>query len=70
MPDAATIKARIEAGIPGATAEVDDWTGGGASTRFDAGLTNAHQQPREGYVVVCRALHAAKCAATIARATR
>ena len=29
MPDAATIKARIEAGIPGATAEVDDWTGGG-----------------------------------------
>jgi len=29
MPDAASIKARIEAGIPGATAEVDDWTGGG-----------------------------------------
>ena len=29
MPDAATIKARIEAAIPGATAEVDDWTGGG-----------------------------------------
>jgi len=29
MPDATTIKARIEAGIPGATAEVDDWTGGG-----------------------------------------
>jgi stress-induced morphogen len=29
MPDAATIKARIEAGIPGATADVDDWTGGG-----------------------------------------
>ena len=29
MPDAASIKARIEAGIPGAQAEVDDWTGGG-----------------------------------------
>ena len=29
MPDAATIKARIEAAIPGASAEVDDWTGGG-----------------------------------------
>jgi stress-induced morphogen len=29
MPDAATIKARIEAAIPGAKAEVDDWTGGG-----------------------------------------
>jgi stress-induced morphogen len=29
MPEAATIKARIEAGIPGAKAVVDDWTGGG-----------------------------------------
>ena len=29
MPDAATIKARIEAAIPGASAEVEDWTGGG-----------------------------------------
>ena len=29
MPDAASIKARIEAGIPGSSAEVDDWTGGG-----------------------------------------
>jgi stress-induced morphogen len=29
MPDAASIKARIEAAIPGAKAEVDDWTGGG-----------------------------------------
>jgi stress-induced morphogen len=29
MPDAASIKARIEAAIPGAVAEVDDWTGGG-----------------------------------------
>jgi hypothetical protein len=38
-----------------------DWTGGGASTRFDAGLMNAHDQPRPGYVVVCKALHGAKC---------
>jgi len=38
-----------------------DWTGGVNSTRFDAGLMNAHDQPRAGYVVVCKALHAAKC---------
>jgi hypothetical protein len=38
-----------------------DWNGGTASTRFDAGLTNAREQPRAGYVVVCRALRAAKC---------
>ena len=36
-----------------------DWTGGTSSTRFDAGLTNARNQPRAGYVVVCKALHAA-----------
>jgi stress-induced morphogen len=29
MPDAASIKSRIEAAIPGSVAEVDDWTGGG-----------------------------------------
>jgi hypothetical protein len=38
-----------------------DWTGGNASTRFDAGLMNAHDQPRSGYVVVCKQLHAAHC---------
>ena len=38
-----------------------DWTGGTSSTRFDAGLMNAHDQPRAGYVVVCRQMHAAKC---------
>jgi hypothetical protein len=38
-----------------------DWTGGNASTRFDAGLMSAHDQPRAGYVVVCKQLHAAKC---------
>jgi hypothetical protein len=38
-----------------------DWTGGVNSTRFDAGLMNAHDQPRAGYVVVCKALHGAKC---------
>ena len=49
MPDAATIKARIEAAIPGAKAEVDDWTGGGDHFRatvtapaFD-GLTRIQQ---------------------------
>jgi hypothetical protein len=38
-----------------------DWSGGTSSTRFDAGLTNAHGQPRPGYVVVCKQLHAANC---------
>ncbi len=40
---------------------VYDWTGGTASTRFDAGLTNSHDQPREGYVVVCKMLKASGC---------
>ena len=44
-----------------------DWTGGNSSTRFDAGLTDAHHRPRAGYVVVCRALHAKKCAVKISR---
>ena len=38
-----------------------DWTGGNPRTRFDAGLMNAHDQPRPGYVVVCKHLHAKKC---------
>jgi hypothetical protein len=42
-----------------------DWTGGTASTRFDAGLMNAHFKPREGYTVVCRQLHAARCGVRI-----
>ena len=44
-----------------------DWTGGNNKTRFDAGLMNARYQPRSGYVVVCRQLHAAKCNMRIAR---
>jgi len=44
-----------------------DWNGGTASTRFDAGLTNAREQPREGYEVVCRQLHGAKCKVKVAR---
>jgi hypothetical protein len=38
-----------------------DWTGGNASTRFDAGLTDNHHVPRPGYVTVCRKLHGARC---------
>ncbi|MGO9490590.1 MAG: hypothetical protein ACLQBB_16400 [Solirubrobacteraceae bacterium] len=38
-----------------------DWTGGNNSTRFDAGLMNAHNQPRPGYLVVCRQLHGSNC---------
>jgi hypothetical protein len=44
-----------------------DWTGGTASTRFDAGLTNAREQPRAGYNVVCRRLHASRCATRLSR---
>jgi hypothetical protein len=44
-----------------------DWTGGTASTRFDAGLMNAHDQPRQGYIVVCRALRAPRCNARVSR---
>jgi hypothetical protein len=46
---------------------VYDWTKGtAANTKFDAGLTNASEQPRAGYVVVCRQLHAANCGVKIA----
>ncbi len=44
-----------------------DWNGGTASTRFDAGLTNVHEQPRPGWVIVCRQLHATSCAAKLAK---
>ncbi len=37
------------------------WSGGTASTRFDAGLTDVHFNPRPGYVTVCKQLHAARC---------
>jgi hypothetical protein len=42
-----------------------DWSGGYASTRFDAGLTDAHNRPRLGYTVVCRLLHAPACSVRI-----
>jgi hypothetical protein len=46
---------------------VYDWTKGTSRvTVFDAGLTNAKEQPRAGYVVVCRQLHAARCGVKIA----
>ncbi len=44
-----------------------DWIGGNNSTRFDAGLMNAHQIPRPGYQVVCRQLRASRCAAKLAK---
>ncbi|MGD0197843.1 MAG: BolA family transcriptional regulator [Solirubrobacteraceae bacterium] len=49
MPDAEDIKTRIEAGIPGARAEVEDWTGGGDHFRASvtapafAGLSRVEQ---------------------------
>ncbi len=44
-----------------------DWSGGTGSTRFDAGLMSAHEQPRAGYLVVCRQLHAKRCAVKVAK---
>jgi hypothetical protein len=44
-----------------------DWTGGNAATRFDAGLMNGKYEPRPGYVVVCKQLHAAKCNVKVAK---
>jgi hypothetical protein len=44
-----------------------DWTGGNASTRFDAGLMNGKYEPRPGYVVVCKQLHAANCNVKVAK---
>ncbi len=38
-----------------------DWSGGTSHTRFDAGLTDVHHNPRAGYVIVCRKLHASGC---------
>ena len=43
-----------------------NWTGGTSSTRFDAGLMNAGNQPRLGYVSVCRRLRAASCNVKVA----
>ncbi|MFI5004930.1 MAG: hypothetical protein ACHQE6_07945 [Solirubrobacterales bacterium] len=44
-----------------------NWTGGNSRTRFDAGLMNIHYQPRPGYLVVCKQLHAARCNVRAAR---
>jgi hypothetical protein len=44
-----------------------NWTGGTSRTRFDAGLMNVHYQPREGYTVLCRQLHAPRCGVRIAK---
>ena len=49
MPTAEEIRTRIEAAIPGSTAEVEDWTGGGDHFRATvvsgafAGLTRIQQ---------------------------
>jgi hypothetical protein len=44
-----------------------DWTGGYASTRFDAGLMDAHDHPRLGYTIVCKLLHAPACSVKVSR---
>jgi hypothetical protein len=42
-----------------------NWTGGTYSTRFDAGITDAHHRPRAAYVALCRGLHAPGCSVKI-----
>jgi hypothetical protein len=37
------------------------WSGATGAARFDAGLTDPHFNPRPGYVIVCKQLHAATC---------
>ena len=44
-----------------------DWTGGSASTRFDAGLMDSRFRPRPGYVAVCRQMHASRCGVRVSR---
>ncbi|HEY4450623.1 MAG TPA: hypothetical protein VGN13_03375 [Solirubrobacteraceae bacterium] len=44
-----------------------NWFGGNSRTRFDAGVMNAKGQPRAGYQVLCRQLHAAKCNVKLAK---
>jgi hypothetical protein len=46
---------------------VYNWTGGISSSRFDAGLMNSRGQPRPGYLIVCRHLHAASCVAKLSK---
>jgi hypothetical protein len=44
-----------------------DWTGGLTKERFDAGLTDRHNRPRAGYVVVCKHFNAPRCNVHVAR---
>jgi len=44
-----------------------NWTGGTASSRFDAGLTDAHHKPRQGYVALCRIMRARHCGVSVSR---
>ena len=37
------------------------WSGATGAVRFDAGLTDPHYNPRPGYLIVCKQLHASKC---------
>ena len=43
------------------------WSGGTAAVRFDAGLMDPKYNPRPGYVVVCKQLHAAKCKVKVSK---
>jgi hypothetical protein len=43
------------------------WSGATGSVRFDAGLMDPKYNPRPGYVVVCKQLHAAKCKVKVSK---
>jgi hypothetical protein len=43
------------------------WSGGTAAVRFDAGLMDPKYNPRPGYVVVCKQVHAANCKVKVSK---
>lgn len=43
------------------------WSGSSEAVRFDAGLMDPKYNPRPGYVVVCKQVHAAKCGVKVSR---
>jgi hypothetical protein len=43
------------------------WSGATEAARFDAGLMDPGYNPRPGYVVVCKQLHAASCKVKVSK---
>jgi hypothetical protein len=59
---------RVASAIPGIKRlYIYNWTGSPPNSRWDSGLTNRHLQPRIGWLIVCRTLHASPCLARISK---